>query len=329
LFVQVTGSSLFPGWFSNWILLYAVKVGAIIVSPNYRLLPEVSGRDILDDMGAFWTWFHADGPQKHLVLVGREDIKLQTENEKHLLIGESAGTHPPIYTLSIHGSQAGRHRLTCAVLDNLGGYLAIQSLLSEYTRPRALITMYPMLDLKSEYYTRAFEKPIVGVPDIPNEVIDQSLSRSASLSSNEGSAVITEADPPDRLALALAMVQNGRVLEFLGVGNKDDDDHRLFPLERLAQKGSGSITPPLFPPTLILHGSEDTAVPVSGTRKFVETLRNVDPSCDLRVIIRPGDHGFDAGATLETPWLADALEFVSRAWLGLEEGVGGVVASSL
>jgi acetyl esterase/lipase len=189
--------------------------------------------------------------------------------------------------------------------------------------------MYPMLDLKSEYYTRAFEKPIVGVPDIPNEVIDQSLSRSASLSSNEGSAVITEADPPDRLALALAMVQNGRVLEVFGVGNKDDDDHRLFPLERLAQKGSGSITPPLFPPTLILHGSEDTAVPLSGTRKFVETLRNVDPSCDLRAIIRPGDHGFDAGATLETPWLADALEFVSRAWLGLEEGVGGVVASSL
>jgi acetyl esterase/lipase len=329
LFVQVTGSSLFPGWFSNWILLYAVKVGAIIVSPNYRLLPEVRGRDILDDMRAFWAWFHAAGPQRHLVSVGREDIKLQTDNEKHLLIGESAGTHPPIYTFPIHGSQPCRHRLTCAVLINLGGYLAIQSLLPGYTRPRALITMYPMLDLKSEYYTGASEKPIVGVPNIPNEVIDRFLSLLESPSANGRPAVITEADPPGRLALALAMVQNGRVLEFLGVSDEDGDDPRLFPLERLAQKSSSSDARPLFPPTLIMHGSEDTAVPVSGTRKFVEILRNVDPNCDLRVLIRSGDHGFDAGATLETPWLADALEFVSRAWLGLEEGVGGGIASSL
>ncbi|KAJ0421683.1 Alpha/Beta hydrolase protein [Aspergillus carlsbadensis] len=306
----VTGSSLFPGWFSNWILLYAAKVGAIIVSPNYRLLPEVTGRDVLDDMKEFWAWFDAGGPRTHLVSIGRADIALQQGNEEHLLIGESAG-----------------------------GYLAIQSMLSGYTRPRALITMYPMLDLRSEYYTRAFSKPIVGVANIANEVIDRFLSRSilsSSLASSSGNerlaAIVTEADPPHRLDLALAMVQNGRVLEFLGVKGDADDDPTLFPLERIAQNqsqsqsgsGSGSAcTRPLFPPTLLMHGSEDTAVPVSGTRKFVSALRDVDPGCDLRVVIRPGDHGFDAGATLETPWLAEALGFVSRVWLGSDEGVAG------
>lgn len=157
-----------------------------------------------------------------------------------------------------------------------------------------------MLDMKAPYYNRAFEKPIVGVPNLPDDLITEFLANK-----HQQANPPTEADPPHRLALALAMVQNGCVLEFLG------NEAELFPLERIARSRPG-----LFPPTVVLHGSEDTAVPVEGTRAFVDALRRVDPGIDFHVVIKPGEHGFDAAETLEAPWLAEVLEFVSRAWLG-------------
>lgn len=86
---QITGSSLFPAWFSKWILDFAELHDAIIISPNYRLLPEVKGVDILRDMQKFWTWIRAGKPQKHLCSIGRSDIVL--DMSQMLLVGESAG----------------------------------------------------------------------------------------------------------------------------------------------------------------------------------------------------------------------------------------------
>lgn len=86
---QVTGSSLFPAWFSKWILDFAEEHGAVIVSPNYRLLPEVKGRDIMHDMANFWTWLQTDGPERHLASVGWYHVALNLSQT--LLAGESAG----------------------------------------------------------------------------------------------------------------------------------------------------------------------------------------------------------------------------------------------
>ena len=89
IFLQVAGSSLFPAWFSHWILEFAQEQSAIIVSPNYRLLPEVKGNEIVQDMKNFWDWFNKEGPQQSLNSVGRPEIQL--DPEQLLLIGESAG----------------------------------------------------------------------------------------------------------------------------------------------------------------------------------------------------------------------------------------------
>lgn len=86
---QITGSSLFPAWFSKWILDFAELHDAIIISPNYRLLPEVKGVDILRDMQNFWAWIQAERPQQHLSSIGRSDIVLDIS--QMLLVGESAG----------------------------------------------------------------------------------------------------------------------------------------------------------------------------------------------------------------------------------------------
>ena len=85
---QITGSSLFPAWFGKWILDYAQLHDAVVVSPNYRLLPEVRGLDILQDMRAFWRWLDDGGAQRCLDEI---QSKVKLDVSRTLLVGESAG----------------------------------------------------------------------------------------------------------------------------------------------------------------------------------------------------------------------------------------------
>jgi acetyl esterase/lipase len=268
---------VFPAWFSKWILDYAELHSAIIVSPDYRLLPEATGADILDDMKAFWSWFHDGGPAQTLSRLG---YSVPLDTSKVLLLGESAG-----------------------------GYLAVQSVLSGFVRPKAMLLLYPMLDMKADHYTREYAKPIVNVPNFPSSLVDEFLAKLPPVTSRRA---ITEADPPSRLDLALASVQTGRFLDFLST------EPRLFVLDRIAS-GDYAKTGPgeaaVLPPFLLLHGEDDSAVPVSGTRRFLETLEKADAKIQFRCIIRPGDHGFEYQATIQDDWLRDGLDWVSSEWL--------------
>ena len=53
----IVGDRMYEPWWSSWLLEFALSQDAMIVAPDYRLLPEACGADILDDMDAFWTWF--------------------------------------------------------------------------------------------------------------------------------------------------------------------------------------------------------------------------------------------------------------------------------
>ncbi|KAJ4248776.1 hypothetical protein NW762_012614 [Fusarium torreyae] len=274
----VTGSSLFPAWFSKWVLDFAEEHNAIIISPNYRLLPEVKGRDIIQDMANFWAWVHSGGPERHLASMGQSRVKLNISQS--LLVGESAG-----------------------------GYLALQSVLSGFTRPRAIIALYPMVDMKAAHFTQSYQKTIVGVPNYPNEAVDEFLSATS------GSAAITEADPPVRLDSAMAVVHNGRYLELLG------QEPELFVLECIKAQSASKTGKPLFPPLFLLHGESDSAVPVEGTRKLVDLLGRVDPKTRLHLAIQPGDHGFDFKATIQEPWLKEGLDFITGPWLDSKSSI--------
>ncbi|KAK2771989.1 carboxylesterase 3 [Colletotrichum kahawae] len=268
----VTGSSLFPAWFTTWILDYAELHGAVIVSPDYRLLPEAKGVDILQDLNNFWSWLGGGGVEHSLASVGLSNIKLDLD--RLLVVGESAG-----------------------------GYLALQSVLHGFASPGGMILAYPMIDLESPHYTRRYNKPIVGVPNFPDEIIREFLTSPLSGSNK----LLTAADPPTRLDLAMSIVQNGRFLEFLGT------EDELFPLRMLNRKRRRDH--PILPQCFMLHGEEDSAVPVEGTRKFVAHLKTVDPSSHVHLAIQPGDHGFDSNAKLEDEWLAKGLQGVTDAWL--------------
>ncbi|KAI2671609.1 hypothetical protein CBS147355_8601 [Penicillium roqueforti] len=270
----VTGSSRYPVWFANWTLDYAISTGAIIVAPDYRLLPEVSGKDILEDMDDFWHWIHS--PKFAATIKDAGYGHIVPDIDKLIVVGESAG-----------------------------GYLAIQLALSYPSEIRAVIAAYPVLDLKSKFYTEAYPKTILGVPNMPNEIIEEHIAamRTAPLPT-----VATAADPPDRLKLAFSIFQNGRLLEFLG-----SEDY-LFPMKRVENlAAAGGLK---LPPTFIFHGKQDSAVPFEGSQRFFDLVREKAPDAIVKLHGLDADHGFDFATTLETDWLKDGLEIITGAWLG-------------
>ncbi|KAK9323822.1 Alpha/Beta hydrolase protein [Lipomyces orientalis] len=259
----ITGSRLFADWFPSWLVEYALLHSAIIVAPDYRLIPESTGADINADVADFWTWVHRDLPS-FLYSLGSG---ISVDTEKVLVVGESAG-----------------------------GYLAIQSALSQPCISAA-IAAYPMIDLKSDFFSKAFEKPIMGSAMLPATVIDEHL---ADMKPNQ---IVSSAEPPTRGELAFAIVQQGRFTDFFGNGPP-----ALFPMEQLELIQS---VPPLF----IFHGRDDTAVPVEESESFVAKLKTRLPESKVLLVLEPGEHAFDSTATLETPWLKQGLDFVTNEWL--------------
>lgn len=84
---QVTGDSLFPDWFPKWQAQLALANGAIIVSPNYRLLPESPGLDMHQDIEDFWLWLHSD--LKNTIHASFPHIN--SDLSRIMTAGESAG----------------------------------------------------------------------------------------------------------------------------------------------------------------------------------------------------------------------------------------------
>jgi acetyl esterase/lipase len=268
----VAGDALFDEWFPNWLISYLLQHDAIVVLPNYRLLPEATGLEIMQDMKDFWTWVRDGSLQRYL---DQETTGVRADLDRILAVGESAG-----------------------------GYLSIQAALDGY--PRATIATYPVLDVSSRFYTEEYEKILVGAPTVPKHVLANHLKEIEEDAKNGKTRVVTAATPPDRLPLAISLVQQGVYKKFLG------DDPSLDPVARLDTVRADIVTP-----ILIIHGKDDTAVPIEGSEVWLEKAESQLGPGNVELIVQPGDHGFDGAPdiTLETPWLRDGLVRITKAWL--------------
>lgn len=261
----MTGASLLPLFFTNWILDLALLNGAIILSADFRLIPEATGSDILADISDLWKWVHGD---------------LQP------FLSHTAAAAPIIDLAHI-----------LVVGDSSGGWLAMQSALTQPTGSiKAVIGLYPQFDMRDPFCTTKFEKSLFGVPMLPTEIVDAHVAAMAP------GAAVTSAYLPSRLDITCSMVQNGRVLEFLG------EEKELFLVEMVAMAEH-------MPAVLIVHGREDSAVPVAGSGRFVEALKKKRPGSAVRLDVRPGGHGFDGDATIEEKWLKEDVDFITGYWL--------------
>jgi pimeloyl-ACP methyl ester carboxylesterase len=88
----VVGHRMYEPWFAHWLLDLAEDQGAIIVSPDYRLLPESTGRDILSDVAHFWRWLQKDLSQH----MERKNLP-RPDISNVLCCGESSGGFISVY----------------------------------------------------------------------------------------------------------------------------------------------------------------------------------------------------------------------------------------
>lgn len=168
-----------------------------------------------------------------------------------------------------------------------------------------------MLDIELPFFATAYPKTIVGVSDRPSDMVDRHLEEFRRRQTGD-KCFPTKANPPDRLELSFAVIQQGRFFEFFG-----DRHDRLVPMARLddAEDVDGANGGASLPFMFIFHGDNDSAVPREASENFVGKLRHRRPKAQVRYVVRPGDHGFDADSTLDTDWLKEGLSQVSRAWL--------------
>ncbi|KAJ9615822.1 hypothetical protein H2200_001899 [Cladophialophora chaetospira] len=270
----VAGDAIYEEWFPQWLVDYTLQHSALVVLPNYRLLPEANGLEILEDVHDFWAWLKTD----FQTYLKKEAEGVEVDLGKVLVTGESAG-----------------------------GYLSIQSALgSSGGLAKACVATYPVLDVSSRFYTEEYEKAILGAPMLPKEVLAEHIEAIEEDAKNGKKRVVTGATPPQRLPFALSIVQQGLYKKFLG------DDKILDPFQRVDDVDAKDM-----PPILIIHGKEDTAVPVEGSEKWVEKVKGKFGNEKVELILRPGDHGFDnePSITLEAPWLKDGLVTATEAWL--------------
>jgi len=267
----IGGSRLFLPWFPQWILDYAVFKGAVLISPDYRLMPEANGLDILADLSHFWKWIHS-GLQQELykmssALGWKREVNVDIENI--LVVGESAG-----------------------------GYLALQSaLLHANAGIKACIAAYPVIDIKSRFFSEDYPKPmLIFKENVPLGRLEAHIANT-----KPGTVVTADGWPPERIDLAICAVQRGRYLDLIG------KERILFPLENLEYAKN-------IPAIWVYHGKQDSAVPVEHSISFVKRLKELHPDALVHLTLEEGEHGLDAEVTLSTPWVKEGLEMVKQHW---------------
>lgn len=120
----------------NRLIELALLRGAIVVTPDYRLLPEANGHDILEDLASFWEWLPKN---------------LETKLTSYY---PESGIRPDFDRILATGGSA-------------GGWLVSQSMfLHPEINIQAAIMSYPMIDLRDRFFAEKFEKPIFGLPTV-------------------------------------------------------------------------------------------------------------------------------------------------------------------
>ncbi|KAK1140045.1 hypothetical protein N8T08_010955 [Aspergillus melleus] len=272
----VTGDSLYEDWFPKWLLDLAESASAIIISANYRFFPEVAGLDVLDDVEDFWSWLHSTHP-------------------KDLLAARSTPIEPDLDRILTAG-------------DSAGGLLSVYLTLSHPDEIRAGTAAYPSLHWdKVPLHPQTWNAKF---PDLPVSVYDEYIQ-------NMNVENVASSDRSlKRTPIAAAMSRHRKGYEtWIRGSDPSSQSNRLFQLARLEKPDARLPRGGL----VIFHGVDDESVPHQASIRFVERAREVlqDKQGGDRIVLalRPGPHGFEAGASLNEEWIDEALRVAVNIWL--------------
>ncbi|KAF4977437.1 hypothetical protein FDECE_18357 [Fusarium decemcellulare] len=245
-----------------WLVHACAARKWIFVTPEYRLIPETTAHSSVDDAVDAYNWVRSSLPD----LIGR-----------------------PVGSVLLAGSSA-------------GGYLALTAAVAVTQKPSALLLIYGMLDPTGSRYLTPGSN-IFGRPVIETEAILRELPKKRENETRKTiSAHPPAADPTQdsRQGLIAALHIDALFPDYItgvdglsraigsgGIGAIPDEHKRLFPLS------FGDLTN--FPPTMLLHGVNDSAVPVDGSKTALEKLQAAGTEV-LPEFPEDAEHGFDARA---------------------------------
>ncbi|KAH8880477.1 alpha/beta-hydrolase [Thozetella sp. PMI_491] len=245
-----------------WLLKACTSRGWIFVTPDYRLMPESTAQSSVEDAIDAYQWVLSALPQE-----------LGCDIGSVLMAGSSAGA-----------------------------YLALTTATTVQKQPSALLLTYGMLDATAACYTtpgrNTFNRPPIETADILAKypICKPEDTRKAI------SASPIPADPSTgpRVGLIAALHTDALFLDYMtgidGLGrsvasegpNAIPPNHRnLFPIA-FGELGK-------LPPVMLLHGRNDSAVPVTQSEQTAEKLlaAGVDVHLELP---EDAEHGFDSRA---------------------------------
>ncbi len=183
-----------------------------------------------------------------------------------------------------------------------GGYLALMAGVALEPRARALVSFYGYGDVSAVWCNQpdAFYGRL---PAVSKEAADGAV----------GGAPLSEAPREARWPFYLYCRQQGRwAQEVLGDGQSIE---RFCPAHNVT---------PTFPPTLLLHGNQDTDVPFEQSVQMAEVLRRHRVRSELVTLPNRG-HAFDAGSGMADPQVSDAFDRVVRFIKGTVDRPAGSV----
>ena len=168
-----------------------------------------------------------------------------------------------------------------------------------------MVAPFPMLDLEDPWFAVADKNKnvlsFVPLPAFPESVVTNHLAK---IKTNGPAVPVTAVTPPDRLPLMVTMIRYGYITKFLQ-GEAATIDEDCYPFRRLRTTRS-------FPPLFVMHGLQDSVVPVDGTRKFVHALKGQVPDAEVVTELHDGDHGFEGGLDYDKGWLGDGLKWIEK-----------------
>ncbi|KAG8162923.1 hypothetical protein KVR01_007401 [Diaporthe batatas] len=275
-----------------WLVHACASRGWVFVTPDYRLMPESTAHDAIDDAAKVYQWVYSSLPEK----LGR-----------------------PIRSVLLAGSSA-------------GAYLALNTAVSAVKKPDALLLIYGMLNPSGARYTTPGMN-IMGQPLVETGPILEAwpMSEAGSGEKKPVSAYpITNPATDPRFALISALHIDALFPDYMtgvpglarqiaaqGVTAIPTEHMRLFPLD------FGNLAG--LPPVMLLHGVDDTAVPLDCSTAAAEKLKASGVNI-LTEFPSEAQHGFDARAgvvDIETsnPDGVAAVESLRKAISFLEQSV--------
>jgi Esterase/lipase len=221
----------------HWLSDLALAHNAIIISPNYRLMPEGTSAQVYEDIEDFWSWLHSSSLAD---LLASHSTPTEIDLNRILTAGESAG-----------------------------GLLSVYLALSHPTEIRAATAAYPAVDIGSDDYGLPRASPCFG-SHVSESLIQ--VEESAAQIGTASSSITAES----RLTYMLAILEHGKINGIYERGSEGVPRGVLYPMVKLEEPGVGIPVGGIA----VIHGRQDSVVPVGGAERFVERAREVTKGMD-------------------------------------------------